>query len=296
MGAVLCRTYQEPLVQGANQPKNFLEKFAKRPKERHLRLRQAEIDYLLTFPVFNLEAYETHEPIYGPLADFFVRHTQPDANNELSATTMYPTNATPDEGLDRAHASAVYAAMVQCLLSSMIMWHDGLFFTDETKKSSPERTLRLVRAGPFYPEEISMPVHAHDAKHTRLHRRPLLTGDNEDMSAWTENARQLDEVLNLMHESSGQPNVYAEDQCAPYPPLQIFQFIARRYLGLRFMKNAFALEVGATEDWFVSHLNTGNIYLGIWPERVPSGWPRELPPMFDIVDGEREYVAYYEPL
>ena len=42
--------------------------------------------------------------------------------------------------------------------------------------------------------------------------------------------------------------------------------------------------------------NAGNIYLGIWPEGDPSGWPRELPPMFDIVDGEREYVAYYEPL
>jgi hypothetical protein len=177
------------------------------------------------------------------------------------------------------------------------MWHDGLLFTDETtNEPRHKRTLRLVRAGLFYPEEISMPVHAHDAKHTRLRRRPLLTGDNEDISAWTENARQLDEVLNLIYEFSGQPNVYAEDLCAPYPPLQIFQFIARRYLGLRFMKNAFAMEVGSTDDWFVSHQNSGKIYLGIWPERDPSGWPRELPPMFDIVDGEKEYVAYYDPL
>ena len=165
IGAVLCRTYQEPLLQGANQPKNFLERFAKRPMERHLRLCQAEIEYLLTFPVFNLEAYETRELIYGPLADFFVRHTQPDANDELSATTMYPTNATPDNSLNRVHASAIYAAMVQCLLSSMIMWydiwHDCLFFTDETtKEPNHKRTLRLAQPGPFYPKEISMPVHA----------------------------------------------------------------------------------------------------------------------------------------
>ena len=160
-------------MQGTNRPKNLLEKWTERLDEigNTVRLCQAETDYLLTFPVFDLEAYETHEPLYGPLAYFFMRQTQPDAQDELSAaTTMYPAGATPDDSLDRAHAGVVYAAMVQCLLSSMVMWEDYLFFTDEAmEEPSRKRTLRLIGPEPFYPEEISMPVHAHDAKHTGLY-------------------------------------------------------------------------------------------------------------------------------
>jgi hypothetical protein len=254
------------------------------------------MDYLLTFPVFNMEAFETHEPVYGALADFFMRHTQPDVHDELPAIPMYPAEANPDSNIDRAHASAAYAAMVQCLLSYMVMWSDGKFFTNKvTSEPSPRRTLRLVQAVKFYPEEISLPVHARDAKDTPVQQRYLPKGANTDRPAcWTDNARYVEEVLDCMYGSSGQLNTYGNDLRAPFPPLQVFQFIARRYLGLRFMENAFAYEVGAPYEWFTTHPNTGQIYLGIWPERASSGWPGRLEPMFDIVDGEREYVAYFD--
>ncbi|KAG2414762.1 hypothetical protein HFD88_005950 [Aspergillus terreus] len=295
LGPVLCRVYQEPLVPAANQPKNFLDRFAERSERRPLDLSRAEMDYLLTFPVFNLEAFETHEPVYGLLADFFMGQSQPDVHDQLPTTPMYPAEANPDGTIDRAHASAAYAAMVQCLLSYMVMWSNRNFFTNEvSKEPSHKRTLRLVRAIKFYPEEISMPVHPRDAKHTPMSQRYLTTGGSTDSSAWTDNARYLEEVLDCMYESSGQPNTYENNLRAPFPPLQIFQFIARRYLGLRFMKNAFEIEVGAPDDWFISHPNTGQIYLGIWPERGRSGWPGRLEPMFDVVDSEREYLPYFD--
>ncbi|KAF9891693.1 hypothetical protein FE257_003705 [Aspergillus nanangensis] len=292
LGPVLCHVYQEPLVPATNQPKVFLDKFAERNEGRPSDLYRAEIDYLLTIPVFNLEAFETHEPVYGPLADFFIQQTQ-----QLAATSMYPAEANPDSTIDRAHASAAYAAMVQCLLSYMLMWWDEKFFTNEvTKEPSHKRTLRLIRAIKFYPEEISMPVHPHDAQYTPIHQRYLHTERNTDRPAWTDNARYLEEVLDYMYGSSGQPNTYADDLRAPFPPLQIFQFIARRYLGLRFMDNAFGYDAGAPSDCFVSHPNTGQIYLGIWPERARSGWlggPGGPEPMFDVIDGEREYLPYF---
>jgi hypothetical protein len=60
------------------------------------------------------------------------------------------------------------------------------------------------------------------------------------------------------------------------------------------MENAFSYEVGAPYKWFTTHPNTGQIYLGIWPQQASSGWPGTPEPMFDIVDGEREYVAYFD--
>ncbi|KAL2784034.1 hypothetical protein BJX66DRAFT_344425 [Aspergillus keveii] len=73
LGPVLCRVYQEPLVPAINQPKNFLVQFAERKEEGPPPvLSRTEMDYLLTFPVFNMEGFETHEPVYGALADFFM--------------------------------------------------------------------------------------------------------------------------------------------------------------------------------------------------------------------------------
>jgi hypothetical protein len=60
------------------------------------------------------------------------------------------------------------------------------------------------------------------------------------------------------------------------------------------MENAFGYEDGAPWDSFVSHPNTGQIYLGIWPKRGQNGWPRGLEPMFDVVDGQREYLQYFD--
>ncbi|KAF9886487.1 hypothetical protein FE257_011394 [Aspergillus nanangensis] len=277
MGPVLCRTYQEPLVQGTNRPENFLEKWT----ERALEIHQDEADYLRSFPVFNLEAYEMHEPIYGRLAEFFVRQTQPDVHDELSAKTMYFINATPDASLDRAHASAVYNAMIQCLLSTMTMWEEYLFFPDEESEDPGRtRTIRLIGTDTFYPEEISMPGHADDAKDTHMFRRMLLTGDKKNGAGWTRNAERLFGVMDLMRGLPGDSNDAIDGKKTPCPPLQIFQFIARRYLGVRFINDAFAMEVGDTSELFISHLNTGDIYLGIWPEGGPSG---DLPPMFEVV-------------
>lgn len=89
--------------------------------------------------------------------------------------------------------------------------------------------------------------------------------------------------LKTMYKFSGQPNHYAEDSPTPPPPLQVFQFTARKFLGLRFSDDAFQVE----EESIVNLPLACGIYVDEWPE------PEHVPLVFDTPDGGGEYDAYY---
>lgn len=68
----------------------------------------------------------------------------------------------------------------------------------------------------------------------------------------------------------------------PPSPLQVFQYIFRTFLGLRFSDEAFEKEdLDAPHKLCVHHLDISRIFL--------DGWPDEVPTLFDNTsDGERE--------
>ncbi|KAL4897681.1 hypothetical protein BDV59DRAFT_208424 [Aspergillus ambiguus] len=290
MGAVLCRAYQQPLDPSNNdRPEHFLENINTRLQSDEPVLRNDEMAYLLRYPVFNFEAYEDHEPIYGQMADFLVQQSQHRARSRSTVPDFYPEDAMPNN-LDRVQASLLYAETVQCLLASMtLLNHEGyspIFKNDNENPDieSPSRRVTIVPLGSFYPEQIAMPASVQDAPQTRLLKSPLPQKMGE--SSWNPSARFMSLFLDIMHSSSGQPNHYADSFRTPPPPLQIFQFINRKFPGLRFSDEAFDVEdVDAAHTLFVHHPSASGIYEDEWPDLIPS--------IFDTPNRGGEYDAYY---
>lgn len=245
------------------------------------------MDYLLTFPVINFEAYETHEPVYGALAEFFVRQTPREAQNQRF-TALYPTDATPDDSLDRTHASAVYAAVLQCLFSTLAVWdHRAVKYAYTASKGNIHsgRTVKVVPLGSFYPEQISTPADAHDAHNTRLFTKEIPPARKTN-NLWKKQASYLHLILQLMQDSSGQPNVYDYDCPTPMPPLQVFQFIARKYLGLRIAEDSCQIDGEyAAHEKLVRDPGMATVFT--------DNWPVEIPTFFDSVDGAGNYEAFF---
>ncbi|KAL4773378.1 hypothetical protein BDW60DRAFT_206188 [Aspergillus nidulans var. acristatus] len=129
-----------------------------------------------------------------------------------------------------------------------------------------------------------MPTSVQDAHQTRLLKSPLPQETGE--SSWNPSARFMSLFLDIMHSSSGQPNHYTDTFPTLPPPLQIFQFISRNFLGLRFSDEAFDVEdVDGARKLFVHHPTASGIYEDEWPDLIPS--------IFDIPDGGGEYDVYY---
>ncbi|CBF73866.1 predicted protein [Aspergillus nidulans FGSC A4] len=289
MGAVLSRAYQQPLDPSNNCPEHFFKDINTRLQGDEPVLRNDEMAYLLRYPVFNFEAYEDHEPIYGQLADFLVQQSRHRAQSRSNLPDFYPEDAIPND-LDRGQASLLYAETVQCLLASMtLLNHEGYSPIFEKDNKNPDikslsRKVTIVPLGSFYPEQIAMPTSVHAAHQTRLLKSPLPQETGE--SSWNPSARFMSLFLDIMHSSSGQPNHYADTFPTPPPPLQIFQFISRKFLGLRFSDEAFDVEdIDAAHKLFVHHPTASGIYEDEWPDLIPS--------IFDTPDGGGEYDAYY---
>ncbi|KAL4896946.1 hypothetical protein BDV59DRAFT_169417 [Aspergillus ambiguus] len=293
MGAVLCRVYQEPLVLSDrdDRPEHFLKDYCARllQKDEPL-LRNDEMVYLLKYPVFNFESYEDHEPVYGQLADFLVELSR---RRKQSASTSLdlPTHVTL-HNLDRDHANILYTETMQCLLASMTLLNHyySLIFKDNQSPGNERlsREVTVVPLGSFYPEQILMPARVENAHETLLLETPLPLPlqHGTKQSSWNSSGRFMNSFLDVMHWWSGQPNHYSDDLPTPPPPLQVFQFIGRKFLGLRFSDDAFKEgEADATHILFVHHPAICSIYEDEWPYEVPS--------MFDTPDGGGEYNAYY---
>ena len=290
MGAVLCREYQAPLapLNKDDLPKHFLEDCDKRLNDPDEPLMKSEeMAYLLKYPVFNFEAYDYHNSIYEQLADFLRQQAKHRPSCESVLLDMYPEDATADN-IDQDHAKALYAEMVQCLLSSMTLLNHGgdsqIFKQDDENMGKLNKKVTIVPLGSFYPELIALPANPQDANQTLLPKEPLL--QETENSSWHPSSRFMNLFLDVMHSSSGQPNHYREEYPTPPPPLQVFQYIFRTFLGLRFSDDAFEEEdVDAAHKLFVHHPLICGIFL--------DGWPDEVPAFFDTPDGEGEYDAYF---
>jgi hypothetical protein len=285
MGGVLCRFYQEPLSESPDHLFQDRDKRVKQPDDEPL-LKSEEMAHLLKYSVFNFEDYARHESIYKDLAEFFEKQTEhrPSTLDNPELLNAYPEDAVPQ--LDRCHAETLHVEMIQCLLSSLtLLDHTGqsqIFEEQAVTVGEPSKKITVVCLGSFYPETIALPDNPKNAHKTLLLKKAI--SESKD-SAWRSCSPFMSRILEIMRAFSGQPNHYKEQYPTPPPPLQIFQYILRKYLGLRFSEDAFEPEdLDAPHHLFVHHLEMGHLLLDGWPEVVPT--------LFDLDDGT-EYEAYY---
>ncbi|KAJ5159569.1 uncharacterized protein N7482_006573 [Penicillium canariense] len=285
MGAVLCRSHQEPL---SESPKHLFQDRDKRlEKPDEPLLKSEEMAHLLKYPVFNFEDYTRHESIYKDLAEFFGKQTEhrPPSLDDPELLDAYPEDAVSPQ-LDRYHAETLHVEMIQCLLSSMTLLNhteQSKIFEEQTGTvEEPLKKITVVCLGSFYPETITLPRNPKNAHKTLLLKQAIPRSKD---SVWRSCSPLMNRILEIMHSFSGQPNHYDEQYPTPPPPLQIFQYILRKYLGLRFSEDAFEREdLDAPHHLFVHHLEMGQLFL--------DGWPQVVPTLFDLDDGT-EYEAYY---
>lgn len=160
-----------------------------------------------------------------------------------------------------------------------------IFKEDPENTAELNRKVTIVPLGSFYPEVISMPVDPHNAHQTLLLKEKLPLPQKTETS-WHPYSEFMGAFLRIMYSCSGQPNHYREEYPTLPPPFQVFQYIARTFLGLRFIDDAFEEYVGAPHKMFVRFPQICGIFLGEWPNLVPG--------MFeDDPDGDGEYNAYY---
>ncbi|KAJ6010155.1 hypothetical protein N7499_004442 [Penicillium canescens] len=242
--------------------------------------------HLLKYSVFNFEDYARHESIYKGLAEFFKKQTEhrPSTLDNPELLNAYPEDAVPQ--LDRCHAETLHVEMIQCLLSSLtLLDHTGqsqIFEEQAVTVEEPSKKITVVCLGSFYPETIALPDNPKNAHKTLLLKKAI--SETKD-SAWRSCSPFMSRILEIMRAFSGQPNHYKEQYPIPPPPVQIFQYILRKYLGLRFSEDAFESEdLDAPHHLFVHHLEMGHLLLDGWREVVPT--------LFDLDDGT-EYEAYY---
>ena len=249
---------------------------------------------MLKYSIFKFGAYEEHEPIYGPLADFLLQQSRKRAHDQrdiLPEDLVYHEESLfPDYIEIKEHTSLIFADTLESLFAFMTVagyahWtiikgetpKDNIS-TDSEAENNPEdkgnngtgdtrlgKKIAVILPEQFYPETIHMPKRVNKAHNTLLARKRIRK------TASSPFCRHVDKVLYGLHEVSGQPNVYYDLCSTPYPPLQIFEFIFRRFLSLRFAEDAFSiLPPGSPRKVFLNRMESGDIYSKV-DEQLPEG-------------------------
>lgn len=229
MGAVLCWAYHEPLMtSSAVLCRAYEESLMLLDEDATYRpiLIDWALKYLLKYPIFNFEACEHHEPIYGPLADVLVQESKIRAQREPTPESLvYLEEATPS-GLNRIHANKLYAETVECLFAFMCLsnYHSGrgmfdqmLEYGEGIKRDTTglNGKVTVVLLGQSSAEEIFMPSCAQNPYQSRLIRRSI------PQSPDTENvySKNIPDILSDLYTVFGKPNTYGDDRLTPRPPL-----------------------------------------------------------------------------
>lgn len=295
MGAVLCRAYQEPLVppSGTGErphrpPPRFLHDF----RFANWGAGHADVEYLMRYPILNFEAYEKHGPVYGPLADFLFQQSKTRAQSQYHSqpeNLVSAQEATIPDYMDETHASILYTETVGSLFAFLTLSDkpfQSVIFKDprgdESKNSRLNRKITVVPLDWFHPMEIFMPGQAQDAHHTLLYKMPTFSSNYYYTC--------VPQILTALYARSGQPNHFRPGYRTPWPPLQIFEFILRKFLGLCFDQLFFSTFYDQGVAFFVR--DSGDIY-----HEDYSQWPVGACWVFGGVDGEYNgYDSYFAPM
>lgn len=268
-GAVLYRTYNEPLVQGeTNGPPNFLGDWIEAWREDidenfSQGFTNAEFEYLRSFPVYNLEAHSAEaeeQPYFQGLVELFVNESKIRLRDEGPIDGSYlPSLHKPKvDDLNPLqsillHEAGQFAHAYETLisLSDFYISGDGLrprvlhesiqdliiYDSKLMKATMDERckivSLPIVRLGVFRLERVPVPLAIEEARDTPLALYPL----NRNFPSF----QHLDSFLKMFHEYSDRVNNYNPIYPTPYPPLDFVEYIFRTQLNLRFADKAFSM-------------------------------------------------------
>jgi hypothetical protein len=243
-------------------------------------LTASDIRYLLKFPVFNFEAYGTHDPVFGQLAEllFSLSESRALQNDCLPAPVLAVSQGLPRrrriEKFDPVETDLVKRVLFYETLEFLLavellcptvrsppVFLDGLdTIHDQTgqcqegthkllEPAEHTRKVSVVRFGKFFLEEIYSPRIVEDAIVKVPVSMPI---DNQP------GFRDTDFLLGLVFRTSGQPNHYTPHIQAAHPPLQCVQYILRKYFNLRFADRAF--EVGYSDSPYRMFYSCGELF------------------------------------
>ncbi|PGH10679.1 hypothetical protein AJ80_07435 [Polytolypa hystricis UAMH7299] len=301
-GALLYRAYQAPHALPADdRPSDFLKTATANLEEyrasedglpQETELTESDIRYLLKFPVFNFEAYEEHEPVFGQLAELLfnlskdrvLRNDDIPAPKPVSKYHVGPR--LPRRIEDDPVKCVLFSETMQLLLIIELLcgtsrptcvFLDGLDANRDgmgdrlpyphklLEPTEPTRKVSVVLFDKFFLEEILMPRTIEDAN-VKL---PVAIPVDNQLGF-----RDTGVLLYEMFHSSGQPNHYISGCEAAPPELQCVQYIFRRYFNLRFADKAF--EVYAESPYRMLY-SDGDLFLEddihsyVIPEDDPGG-------------------------
>ncbi|KAL4806052.1 hypothetical protein BDV18DRAFT_160122 [Aspergillus unguis] len=232
--AALTGAYQQPFLgERPDCPLGFMDaynqQFLEDPDKRKLeeRLDAQEFQYLLQFPIYNLQSFDCHDAAFGPLAQTLLGMARERDPKEVDdpQLTVFLSNSS----VSMPEAKVLFTEVAQ-LLAALVCIHQFLDETPATLEAT--RKAVIVDFDGFFPVEVEMPLRPEDAR--SLHYRFVSYESSE-----TPYLGPLDAIPAIVHDQSGQPNFHGPMCPAPPHPLQFFQYVYRKYLGLRFSKTAF---------------------------------------------------------
>ncbi|KAL4937113.1 hypothetical protein BDV06DRAFT_203611 [Aspergillus oleicola] len=275
--AALTGAYQEPFLKQTDDcPKSFVkgykDELIEDPDVQNFAevLTPQDFRYLLQFPVYNFQDYERHDDTYGRLAEFLFQLSQERACHE----------GMEDNALDRLlsdhspearvlfHETSQLLVAFECLQENTVrseLGHDAMGGTG--------RKALIVSLGSFFPVEFDLPLCSANVDPTGLAYKNITV----DKPPEVHYLGPLDILLDLVFRESGQPNYYDTTCPAPAPPLQFFEYMYRKYLGLRFSKSAFEESKYAPYPRWVSDANVFFDSFRMWSDSFDGALVADTP-------------------
>ncbi|KAH0421494.1 hypothetical protein CcaCcLH18_13392 [Colletotrichum camelliae] len=275
-GAMLSRAYHEPFFREDSSAKDgFVDAYVaefdlvKACNEEHdvdcsecppLGNMQDSLqqEYLKQFVVYDPEDFEVgnldrQTAVFGAFAEWVMHET--DIRAESETYTQVRRNPFDNTTIARiwnvSQLNAAYEHITSKIVSAPGHYcrnHQSQTYLRFAEEPTATRTATVVMFGSFSPEEITMPACIADAKDSVLLARKIGRRREQDPSLL------LDLVFEPFFATSPGRGRRAGHPSPP-PPLQLFEFMLKKYAGLRFVDDAWEVRGDAPYAEFLDYVN-----------------------------------------
>ncbi|KAL4962923.1 uncharacterized protein BDV14DRAFT_202369 [Aspergillus stella-maris] len=303
-GAVLCRTYHEPLV-SESRPKDFLSSLTgilggissrirgrntdpASPSEYPVWYTEEEKRYMSTIPIYDSQEYKQWGDAFGLLEELFVQeamkrsHNKPPSSHKPSKSewlgkTLYGafgSKAKNPFSLDASHSETLFTDIIGLLhmidgdIRSLILLPGDT--PAENTSHAISHSLQLFPFGSFTLMDIRIRKSTNPLSSTTESSAayatptPLPPPTSSNGSSLSFSA--MHNHLKKIQDCSGLPNCYFSDPLLKTaPPSSFFvEYMLRKYFSLRFAVDMFDATVEVRAAWFAFHQ-----YAGVFSGFVP---------------------------
>ncbi|KAL2810171.1 hypothetical protein BJX63DRAFT_434574 [Aspergillus granulosus] len=235
-------------------------------------LSTSDIGYLMEFPVYRLQDFDAYDGALGQLAEFLVDISWSHARRQSASTwtcTLGPKEHAKLRGScrkgaqcprwttgflsrfgpysDIAKAATLFTEMTHLLAAWA--WMDGNQFfpsmygdnnvASRLRTSSTSREVTLIDPQSLVPIKWFMPASATEAMDLGVIYETAKFNPDPSSKSPSGYIGPLDSILEIMWSESGQPNHYTHECPVACYSLQFFEYVFRKYLGIRFADEAF---------------------------------------------------------